>query len=127
VQSNYSDLLLQRLFGGDHSWAQAVYLAGMFAVLLWRKESVVNWRLFRISYLLYGGSIVLPAIITPLLPLAVQGRGIGSSEAQILTYAIINAIGPTLFAAALVCGLGSMMPRLKMTQSPGPPPKHPLD
>jgi hypothetical protein len=126
VQSNYQELLLQRLFQGDHSWAQAVYLAAMFAVMLWRKESIVNWGLFRMSYLLYGASLVLPPIITPLLPLAIQGRGI-NNDGQILTFAIVNALGPTLFAAAVICGLGSMMPRLRIVQQPGPPPKHPLD
>jgi hypothetical protein len=126
VQSNFQEILLQRLFQGDHAWAQAVYLAGMFAVVLWRKESVVNWRLFRLSYLLYGASLVLPPIVAPLIPLVIQGGGV-TGNGQIFTYIVSNAMGPTLFAAAVVCGLGSMLPRLMIAHNVPPPQKHPLD
>jgi hypothetical protein len=121
---NYEQLLLQRLFQGDTSWAQAVYIAGMFAILIWRRERVVNWWLLRTSYLLYGAALVLPHVLTPLVQLLVQNH---SGDAQIFTYIVATAIGPTFLAGAVICGLGSMIPRLIIAQPPGPPPKHPLD
>ena len=126
MQNNLDQLFFQRLFQGEQGWVQAVYLAGMFAMVLWRKESVVNWRLFRMSYLLYGASLVLPPIITPIIPLLMQGRSV-NGDGQFFTYMVANALGPTLFAAAVICALGSMLPRLMMAQPAGPPPKHPLD
>ncbi len=50
----YDQFFMQALLERESGWAQAVYLAGMFAVVLWRKQSVVKWRLYRISYLLYA-------------------------------------------------------------------------
>jgi hypothetical protein len=117
-------LLLQRLFQSDTVWIQLVYIAAMFSVLFWRRESVLNWWLFRTSYILYGTSLVAPHIARPVVDLLGQSR---SSDGQFVTYIIVNVLGPTLFAAAIICGLGSMTPRLTPAQPPGPPPKHPLD
>jgi hypothetical protein len=123
MQNNFQELLLTRLFGSG--WVQAIYVAGMFAVLMWRKESVTKWRLFRLSYLLYGASLVLPPLILPLLTVAVQRPNISN---DIFTYAIISAMEPILFASAVLCGLGSMMPRHNYARPVEmPPAKHPLD
>lgn len=127
VQNNYEQLFLQRLFQGEQGWVQAVYLAGMFAIVLWRKESVVNWRLFRMSYLLYGASLVLPPILTPLIQFFFYPNAGAYAGGQVFTYIFISALGPLLFAAAVICALGSMLPRLIVAQPAGPPTKHPLD
>jgi len=122
---NYEQqLLLQRLFQGDTTWIQLVYLTAMFSILFWRRESVLNWWLFRTSYILYGTSLVAPYVARPVMELLGQSR---SSDGQLITYIAVNALGPTLLAAAIICGLGSMTPRLAPIQPPGPPPKHPLD
>jgi hypothetical protein len=122
---NYEQqLLLQRLFQGDTNWIQVLYLAGMFSVLFWRRDSVLNWWLFRMSYVLYGVSLVAPYVARPLAEMLGQSR---SSDGQFITYIIVNALGPSFLAAAIICGLGSMTPRLAPIQPPGPPPKHPLD
>ena len=124
MQSYEQQLLLQRLFQSDIVWIQLVYIAAMFSILFWRRESVLNWWLFRTSYILYGASLVAPHIARPIAELLSQGR---TSDGQFVTYIIVNALGPTLFATAIICGLGSMTPRLTSAQPPGPPPKHPLD
>jgi hypothetical protein len=122
----YQQLMLERLFQGQQAWPQAVYLAGMFAIVLWRKESVVNWRLFRLSYLLYAASLILPPIVLPLFEFVTPG-GVGKAESQIFLYMISSGLGTWLFAAAVICGLGSMMPRLIIHHADLPPQKHPLD
>ena len=127
---NYDQLFLQRLFFGDATtgWAQAVYLAGMFAIVIWRRESVVNWWLFRTSYLLFGAAIFLPHLVVPATQMAFANRaGGGGGDGPIFTYIIANSMGPALLAAAIICGLGSMLPRLIISHSSGPSAPHPLD
>jgi hypothetical protein len=124
-------LLFQRLFTGDSGLAQAVYVAGMFAILIWRREAVVNWWLFRTSYLLYGASLIAPPILTPLIGILANGgnrnlSGI-NADGQVFSLIFTLAVGPLLLAAAVICGLGSMIPRLSIAPPLGPPPKHPLD
>jgi hypothetical protein len=109
VPSYEQQLLLQRLFQGDTNWIQVLYLAGMFSVLFWRRESVLNWWLFRISYVLYGVSLVAPYVARPLAKPLGQSR---TSDGQFVTYIIVNALGPSFLAAAIICGMGSMTPRL---------------
>ena len=40
-----------QLFGGGNTWVVAICLAGLFALVLFRRESIVSWRLFRFAYL----------------------------------------------------------------------------
>ena len=124
---NLDQLLLQRLAGSEGGLTYAVYLASMFAVIIWRRESIVNFGLFRASYLFFAAAIVLPPIIWPFLPTLSQG-GRMNADGQILYSLLTSGMGPFLFAAAVVCGLASMMPRIRhQSTPPGPPPKHPLD
>jgi hypothetical protein len=134
VNQGYEQLLLQRLFQTDSTgWTHAVYVAAMFAVIMWRKEIVVNWPLFRTSYLLFAASLVIPPIMVPVMQWLASGvmiQGRGASEGQILLSFLIIGTGPALFAGAVVCGLGSMMPRQYRFAPPPAPPQpqpHPLD
>jgi hypothetical protein len=127
-------MMYQRLIaslGGAGGWHYAVYVAGMFAALLWRKESIVNWSLFRASYLLFAAGLVLPAVIQPVLMMTMYSGGGGprAADANILLGAISNGLGPGLFAGAIICGLGSMMPRRTFNLPPPalPQQQHPLD
>jgi hypothetical protein len=134
VNSGYEQLLLQRLFQTDSGgWTHAVYIAAMFAVIMWRKESVVNWWLFRTSYLLFAASLWIPPIVLPLPQWLASGamvQGRGANEGQMLLSILLTGTGPALFAGAVVCGLGSMMPRQYRFAPPPAPPQprpHPLD
>jgi hypothetical protein len=123
-------LLLQRLLQNDStSWIQVVYLAAMFAVVMWRKDSIVNWGMFRASYIFYGISLVAPAIVLPLLQWMVPGAGFPGAgpSSYIGTQIFMNAVGPTCFALAVVCGLGCMAPRRVFASRPVPTTPHPLD
>jgi hypothetical protein len=130
-------MMLQQLMqslGGAMAWSYAIYVAGMFAALLWRKESVTNWGLFRASYLLFGASLILPPIVQPVVMMtmyggAFRGGGPTAGDASVLLGAVSNGIGPILFASAVICGLGSMMPRRVFSMPPPsmPQQQHPLD
>jgi hypothetical protein len=127
--------LSQRMFqAGESGWAQAVYLAAMFAVVVWRKESVESWMLYRYSFLLYAASLVVPPIVLPLLQSSLaQNRNMGNlmPGGEVFTSIIYSSVWPLLFALAVVFGLASMMPRALLPyrppQPPGPPVPHPLD
>jgi hypothetical protein len=111
----------------DQFLLHAVYLMSMFTVIIWRRDSIVNFGLFRASYLFFAAAIVLPPIVWPFLPIVSQGAR-WNGDGQILYSLLSTGLGPFLFAAAVICGLASMMPRIRhQSTPPGPPPKHPLD
>src|SRR5690349_2520201 len=98
--------MLQSL-GGATGWASAIYVAGMFAALLWRRESIVNWGLFRASYLLFAASLLLPAVVSPVLMMTMysggfRGGGPAQGDASVLLSAISGGLGPGLFAGAII-------------------------
>jgi hypothetical protein len=125
--SNYQQLMMQRIFQPEGGWTYAVYLAGMFALVLARRESVLNVRLFRTSYLMFAAALVLPPIVLPFLPILTQSNSM-NGDGQILTSIVATGLGPVLFAGAVICALSSMLPpRTRSWQPAGPPPKHPLD
>jgi len=121
---DYDSLLMSRLLQGESGWAQAVYVAAMFAIVIWRRDRIVSDRLFRASYLFFAASLVAPYICTPLLQLlANTGR---NGNGQIYTYIFASVLAPACYAAAVVFGLTSMMPpRVRFVQPPPMP--HPLD
>jgi hypothetical protein len=125
-------LLLTRLLQNDPvGWMQLVYLTGMFVALIWRKEAIVNWKLFRASYLFFGVSLLLPSIALPLTQMFGTSGGFSprapSTNPNIVTQILINAIGPACFAGAVICGLGSMAPQRTRIVHTAPATLHPLD
>jgi hypothetical protein len=97
-------LMLQQMFqgfgGGTLAWSYAVYLAGMFVVLLWRKENIVSWGLYRASYLLFAGALALPPVITPVLSMTMSGvmgrGGMGQADVSVLFTIFSSGLGPAL-------------------------------
>jgi hypothetical protein len=125
---------LMQSLGGATGWSNAIYVAGMFAALMWRRESVTNWGLFRASYLLFAASLLLPPVVQPVVMMtmasgAFRGGGPVQGDFNVLLSAVSNGIGPGLFAGAVICGLGSMMPRRMFNIPPpsAPQPPHALD
>jgi hypothetical protein len=130
VVPNFDQLLLQRLSQPEGGWTYAVYLASMFALIIWRRESIVNYGLFRASYLFFAAAIVLPPIAWPVMSMfGPNTNGLyGFDNWQLVRTILGGGLGPGLFAAAVVCGLASMMPRIRYQSTmAGPPQKHPLD
>jgi hypothetical protein len=127
--NSYEQMIFERLFEGGNAWVQAVFIAGLFGILIWRRESVVSWGLFRASYLFYGASLVMPPIIGPLSQFLAGtiNRNPTALDSQAFATILVSATGPFLFAIAVACGLGSMIPRPTYIARPIEPTRHPLD
>lgn len=124
------ELMLGRLFNSN-SLLDAVFLAGMFAVIAFKKESITVPGLFRLAYWLFGLSIIVPACLTPsLAPMmaspSVYGGGPRSNEVGLVLSVLYSGSGPVLLALSVLCAMGSMLPH-KQRPAPAAPAKHPLD
>jgi hypothetical protein len=121
---NYESMLLGRLFQSDGGWLQAVYVAAMFAIVIWRRDRIVSDGLFRASYLFFAAALIVPHLVTPLIQmLSSSGR---NGNNQIYTFIFASSLGPACYAGAVICGLKSMLPpRVRFSQPPPGP--HPLD
>lgn len=124
------ELMLNLRLLNPHGLLDAVFLAGMFAAIVFKKESIVIPGMFRLAYWLFALSIILPACLTPALaPLMAQNTsfgGVSAGEMGVVFNVLSMATGPVLFALSLLCMFGSMFPR-KMPPPPAAPTKHPLD
>jgi hypothetical protein len=129
LMNGYQQMVFDPLLEVGNALAQAVYLAGIFGILIWRREAVVSWGLFRASYLFYGASLVVPPIIGPLSQFLAGAinRNPNAPDSQMFAIILVHATGPFLFAIAVACGLGSMVPRPPFATPRVEPTKHPLD
>ena len=130
-----NELMLMRELFGESGWLQPVFLLSMFTALLFRRDCITSPGKFRAAYFLFALSLILPALMGPVLGTAgfqsmarmFSGRSYTmQSDAGFTVSLIATAGGPGLFALSIVCALASMMPR-KPPPAPLPPPKHPLD
>lgn len=123
--------VLSQLFGGQNL-IHAVFLAGMFAVVLFRRETIAIPGMFKLAYWLFAAAIVVPACITPFAT-AMSGsfsarmRGPMASDVGWVLNAVYTATGPVLFALSVLCAFGSMFPRKLRPASIAAPAPHPLD
>ena len=103
-------LMLRQMFSGNY--LPAVLLAGLFVALLFRRDSIESYPLFRLGYIFFILSLVLPALAQSYLAAANVG---GWSRVEFsgdgTPFALFNAIGPIFQAIGLMCTLGSLMPR----------------
>ena len=128
-------MMLRQMLGGSSGWLEVVFLLGMFGIVLFRRESITSLGLFRLAYILFALSILLPALMTPAL------RNIGpmtsrmfagrsntmQSDIGFVAGLLLYGGGPILFAGSVICAFGSVMPRNKPVVAPPLPTKHPLD
>lgn len=123
--------VLSQLFSSQ-GVSHAVFLAGLFAVVLFKKESIAIPGMFKLAYFLFAAAIVLPACITPFAAV-MKGSFSGHMGARTfsdLDWTIslaLNAAGPLLFALSILCAFGSLFPRKLPPPPPSAPVKHPLD
>src|SRR5689334_13686058 len=114
-------LLLKQMIGADN-WLSAVFLAGMFAILAFRRESIEIPGLFKLSILIFAASLVMPALLAPLVSAfgggnygggAPFGGGYTRSNGDLgfVVSLVYGIAGPGLFALSLMCGVWSVFPR----------------
>ena len=123
---------MRQLFGGGSTWAEAICLTGLFVLVIFRRESIVSWRLFRFAYLLIAVAILAPPLIIAgfqLEPGMLTQTGSSPNYVSRLVFSIaLSCVGPLCLAAAVVCAFGSVLPRDTFSGPPRiVPQKHPLD
>jgi hypothetical protein len=136
-EADMSELMLLRQMAGGDVWLSVACLLGLFGVVIFRRESIVNWRLFRLSYILLAASIAVPALLLPALNMGFGGgnitRNLGVSgmgpDKSLGLLLLLNGTGPTLLAFCILCAFGSLLPRniYDLNRPPAAPMKHPLD
>ncbi|MEX2138683.1 MAG: hypothetical protein WD894_05440 [Pirellulales bacterium] len=125
-------MLFRQMFGGD-SWVSAVFLAGVFLVLLFRRDQIVSPYMFRVSIILYVLSFIMPTIITAMLQYTLARRAsqglLASEDKGPLLQVLTSGAGPLLLGLAVLLCILSMLPA--QSRYPAPPerptPPHPLD
>ncbi len=126
------DMVLSQMLNSN-GLMHAVFLAGMFLIVVFKRESIAIPGMFKLAYVLFAFSLVLPALLTPVVislgGLSMRGFRAGTaSDINWVASIIYNGTGPALFALSLLCAFGSMFPRhLRLPPAPSAPVKHPLD
>lgn len=123
-------MFVRQMFGGD-SWTHAVFLAGVFLVILYRRDQIISPYMFRVSIILFVLSTILPVIFTSLLQAGAfrQGGGfMNSAEGGALLTVFMIGIGPTLFGlSVLFCVLSLLPAQSRYPVRPQNAQPHPLD
>jgi hypothetical protein len=127
-------MMYRQFFGVGESWTQAVFLAGVFLVILFRRDQIVSPYMFRVSIILFVLSFILPVVLTGILQLTVNsgGRMVGlpqSVGSGSVLPVLMSITGPVLLGLSVVFCVLSMLP--KQSRYPAPPDRprepHPLD
>jgi hypothetical protein len=125
------EMMVYRQMIGGESWIHAVFLAGVFLVILYRRDQIVSPYMFRVSVILFVLSSILPVVFTTLVQTGAFGRGGGfmnSPEGGALFRMFLMAIGPTLFGLSVLFCILSMLPAQNRYAAPREPQHpHPLD
>jgi hypothetical protein len=129
---NATELMYLRQMLGTDSWVQAVFLAGVFLVIVFRRDHIVSPYMFRVSIILYVLSLILPITITSILQYTASTRGvgfIGSGSGGELFHTLMPGVGPAVFGLSVLLCILSMLP--ERSRYPAPPQRqpqsHPLD
>ena len=126
-------MLFRQMFGGDSSWVSAVFLAGVFLLILFRREQIVSPYMFRVSIILYVLSLIMPSVITAMLQYTLARRGsrglLPSEDSGVLLQLLTTGAGPLLLGLAVLLCILSMLPVQSRYPAPPerPPQPHPLD
>ncbi|MBI3468160.1 MAG: hypothetical protein HY000_34580 [Planctomycetes bacterium] len=130
-----NELMMLRQLMGSSGWLEVVFLLGMFGFVLFRRDSITAPGRFRLAYILFAMSILLPALLTPALGGVggMTGRMFAGrsntlqSDVGFVTGLVVYGSGPILFAFSVIFAFSSLMPRKALFTEPPPPVKHPLD
>jgi hypothetical protein len=121
-------MFLRQMTGGD-SWVQAVFLAGVFLAVLFRRDHIVSPYMFRVSIILFALSLIVPIVITTIRGYTMAARSGGfMTDQNVLFHSLMTAIGPMVFAlSVLLCILSMLPPQSRYPATPEHRQAHPLD
>ena len=127
-------MMYRQFFGVGDSWTQAVFLAGVFLVILFRRDQIVSPYMFRVSIILFVLSFILPVVLTGILQLTVNSGGRMGGLTQpgnpgSVLPVLMAVTGPVLLGLSVVLCVLSMLPQQNRYPTPQDRPRepHPLD
>jgi hypothetical protein len=111
------ELLMMQLFGGGSGslqsggWLQVVFLAFLLAVPIFKPERIRVVSSYRLAYVCFALSIIVPSAVSVLMmslvfPDGRPGRGLSG----IPTFQLFNAAGPVLFGISLILAMKAIVP-----------------
>jgi len=130
---SYRDYLQMSLLRESFSpnYIPVAVLVGLFLVLMFRRESINSIGMFRIGYISFIASVVLPPLLqTAWVAMTTPSNSLGSGSLPTgFPFAAINAVEPIFMGVGLLFIFGSLMPRRTKRPQPElpPPQRHPLD
>jgi len=124
-------LYLQQILGAASGLGQAALMTGLFIVLIFRPERIRSRTLFYLACWSFALSILLPAMINPLLGALGAGslagpRGFPGPGGPSLISMVAIGCGPGLYGLSVLLALLALVPGPRQ-QTPFQPPKHPLE
>ena len=120
---------LRQLLGGGQGWLSFGLLLCLFGVLLFRPERIRSPELFRLAWLFFALSIIVPPVLMSCLsffqftggPSFRSPRGMSS-----LLLTVQGASGPLLLGLSLIFAFLALSPRRGARHGESPV-KHPLE
>jgi len=113
--------LMRRILGlgplsSPDVWLAVAYLVCLFAVLIFRPQQISSPYLFRISYILFAVSYIVPTFVDAIVQMTMfdelngmrSGRG---GIALMIVSPFFRMIGRVLFGVSVLCGFTSLRPR----------------
>jgi hypothetical protein len=123
---NMDLFFLQQMMGNGRHLPMVVLIGGLFLVLAFRREAIVQVSLFRLGVVLVAASMAISPILQVMQIESYSSRGQGLQTGNL----VLSSLGPVLQSAALVCIVFSMLPtnpKTKPESSIGVAKKHALD
>jgi hypothetical protein len=99
--------------GSASAWLAVAYLLCLFGIALFRPQQLRSPYLFRVSYILFAISLILPSFVDALVQMAALEdarpfRGGGSDLGLMIVSPLFHMMGKVLFGVSVICGFGSL-------------------
>ena len=128
--NNFLEMLATgQLLGGlgGNQWLSVAMLAGLFSILMFRRDAIAIPGLFKLSWFLFAASVVAPALLMPLLMTSDPYSRGSQAELSFVTQMLATASGPGCLALSMCTLVSSMFVRKLRAPPVIGPTKHPLD
>jgi hypothetical protein len=97
------------VFGTTEIWLGVAYLLAMFGVLVFRPQQIENVFLFRVSYVLFGLSLIVPGVLNGLMSLtATDGVFRGDRTLAVTVLQLTGVMGKVLLGLSIIFALSSL-------------------
>lgn len=125
---DYVRFLLMQNQSQGNTWLVLSLLVGFLLAVLYKREAVVSWIMFRLAAIIYAFAIVIPSLTTALIGAAVSVFAAGGPNTEIqFALSFGNCLGPIALAISFLCLVSSMIPSKAIRAQPIVSQKHPLD